>query len=58
MPAPSWDLAISVFFLIGIAFGYILQREKIIATLSKSLGNVAMMEKIETRVRQLVGEGK
>lgn len=33
MPAPSWDLAISVFFLIGIAFGYILQREKIIATL-------------------------
>jgi hypothetical protein len=33
MPAPSWDLAISVFFLIGMAFGYILQREKIIATL-------------------------
>lgn len=33
MPAPSWDLAIAVFFLIGIAFGYILQREKIIATL-------------------------
>lgn len=33
MPAPSWDLAITVFFLIGIAFGYILQREKIIATL-------------------------
>lgn len=33
MPTPSWDLAIVVFFLIGIAFGYILQREKIIATL-------------------------
>ena len=33
MPAPSWDLAIIVFFLIGIAFGYILQREKIVATL-------------------------
>jgi len=33
MPAPSWDLAITVFFLIGIAFGYILQREKIVATL-------------------------
>lgn len=33
MPAPSWDLAIGVFFLIGMAFGYILQREKIIATL-------------------------
>lgn len=33
MPTPSWDLAIIVFFLIGIAFGYILQREKIVATL-------------------------
>lgn len=33
MPGPSWDLAIGVFFLIGIAFGYILQREKIVATL-------------------------
>lgn len=33
MPTPSWDLAITVFFLIGIAFGYILQRDKIIATL-------------------------
>lgn len=33
MPTPSWDLAIIVFFLIGIAFGYILQREKIVATM-------------------------
>lgn len=33
MPTPSWNLAIGAFFLIGIAFGYILQREKIIATL-------------------------
>lgn len=33
MPAPSWNLAITVFFLIGIVFGYILQREKIMATL-------------------------
>jgi hypothetical protein len=33
MPTPSWDLAITVFFLIGIAFGYILQRDKIIATM-------------------------
>lgn len=33
MPTPSWDLAIVVFFLIGIAFGYILQREKIVATM-------------------------
>lgn len=33
MPAPSWDLAIVVFFLIGMSFGYILQREKIVATM-------------------------
>ena len=33
MPGPSWDLAIAVFFLIGMTFGYILQREKIVATL-------------------------
>jgi len=33
LPAPTWNLAITVIFLIGIVFGYILQREKIIATL-------------------------
>lgn len=33
MPTPSWDLAITVFFLVGLAFGYMLQRDKIIATL-------------------------
>ena len=33
MPTPSWDLAITVIFLVGIAFGYILQRDKIVGTL-------------------------
>jgi len=33
MPTPSWNLAIIIIFLMGIAFGYILQREKIVATL-------------------------
>lgn len=33
MPTPSWDLAITLFFLMGMAFGYILQRDKIVATL-------------------------
>ena len=33
MPTPSWDLAITVVFIVGIAFGYILQRDKIIQTL-------------------------
>lgn len=33
MPTPSWNLAIVVIFLMGIAFGYILQREKIVTTM-------------------------
>lgn len=33
MPTPSWNLAITVIFLMGIAFGYILQRDKIVATM-------------------------
>lgn len=33
MPTPSWNLAIIVIFILGIAFGYILQREKIVATM-------------------------
>ncbi len=30
---PSWDLFITLFFIIGLAYGFILQREKIVATL-------------------------
>lgn len=30
---PSWDLFITLFFIIGISYGFILQREKIIGTL-------------------------
>lgn len=33
MPTPSWNLAITVIFLMGIAFGYILQRDKIVTTM-------------------------
>lgn len=33
MPTPSWNLAIIVIFVLGIAFGYILQRDKIVATM-------------------------
>jgi hypothetical protein len=33
MPTPSWNLAIIVIFILGIAFGYILQRDKIVATM-------------------------
>lgn len=30
---PSWDLFITLFFIIGLAYGFILQRERIVATL-------------------------
>lgn len=30
---PSWDLFIILFFVIGISYGFVLQRERIIATL-------------------------
>ncbi len=30
---PSWDLFITLFFIIGLAYGFILQRERIVATM-------------------------
>lgn len=33
MNAPSWDLFIAIFFIIGVAYGFILQREKVVVTL-------------------------
>lgn len=30
---PSWDLFITLFFIIGLAYGFILQRDRIVATL-------------------------
>lgn len=30
---PSWDLFITLFFIIGLAYGFILQREKIVSTI-------------------------
>ena len=42
MPAPSWNLAIIIIFVVGIAFGYILQRDKIVTTmLSVYVGLIA-----------------
>ena len=29
----TWDLLISIFFIMGISYGFILQREKILATI-------------------------
>lgn len=34
MPLPTWDVFIGLIFLVGIAYGFILRRDKTIATLS------------------------
>lgn len=31
--APTWDLFIGLFFIIGVSYGFILQREKVVITL-------------------------
>lgn len=31
--APTWDLFIGLFFIVGVAYGFILQREKVVVTL-------------------------
>lgn len=52
MPTPSWDLAITVFFLIGIAFGYILQRDKIVVTLLSVYVGLIVAQAVSGNVHQ------
>lgn len=33
MERPSWDLLVTIFFIMGIGYGFILQRDRILATL-------------------------
>jgi hypothetical protein len=51
MPTPSWDLAITVIFLVGIAFGYILQRDKIVATLLGVYAGLIMTQAVSGTVQ-------
>lgn len=52
MPAPSWNLAITVIFLMGIAFGYILQRDKIVATLLSVYVGLIMTQAVSGTLQQ------
>lgn len=52
MPAPSWNLAIAVIFLMGIAFGYILQRDKIVATLLSVYVGLIMTQAVSGTLQQ------
>ena len=52
MPAPSWNLAIAVIFLMGIAFGYILQRDKIVATMLSVYVGLIMTQAVSGSLQQ------
>lgn len=52
MAAPSWNLAIIVIFLMGIAFGYILQRDKIVATLLAVYVGLIMTQAVSGTLQQ------
>lgn len=52
MPVPNWNLAIAIFFGVGIAFGYILQRDKIIATLLSVYVGLIMTQAVSGTLQQ------
>lgn len=52
MGTPSWNLAIIVIFLMGIAFGYILQREKIVATMLSAYVGLIMTQAVSGTLQQ------
>jgi len=52
MPVPSWNLAIAVIFIMGIAFGYILQRDKIVATLLSVYVGLIMTQALSGTLQQ------
>lgn len=41
---PSWDLFIALFFIIGLAYGFILQREKIVSTILSVYAAIAVSQ--------------
>lgn len=47
---PSWDLFITLFFIIGLAYGFILQRERIVATLLSVYAALVVSEMLVTPV--------
>lgn len=49
---PSWDLFITLFFIIGLAYGFILQREKIVATLLSVYAALAVSQILAEPVGQ------
>lgn len=44
LSAPSWDLFITLFFVITIGYGFLLQREKIVVTMVAAYAGIAIAQ--------------
>ena len=44
MNTPSWDLFIGLFFIIGVSYGFMMQREKVVVTMISAYASIAITE--------------
>lgn len=44
MNTPSWDLFIGLFFIIGVSYGFMMQREKVVVTMISAYAAMAITE--------------
>lgn len=42
MNAPSWDLFIGLFFIIGVSYGFMMQRERVVVTMISAYAAIAI----------------
>lgn len=49
---PSWDLFITLFFIIGIAYGFVLQREKVVVTTISTYAAIVVTQLFGATVQQ------
>lgn len=52
MGTPSWDLFIGLFFIIGISYGFILQREKVTGTLVSTYVAIVVTQIVSPYIQQ------
>lgn len=50
--SPSWDLFIALFFIIGVSYGFMLQREKVVVTLLSVYAGLAIAHILTPIVQQ------
>ena len=44
MNTPSWDLFIGLFFIIGVSYGFMMQREKVMVTMISAYASMAITQ--------------